>query len=368
MLMRTVSRGFLMILRLVTIILLVQSWTGCLAEAAIIVVEHREVETDIDDVIPLAVRKVTETDVNNAQTDNSNWMEGRSPRDIIAEQEKDSDLCRIIQWIKNDQVPSEQQKRDYDTKLFQRTYDVGDANYRIDSATNVGESKKLRSPWQGPYLVIKVISPVLYRIQKRKKALVVHHDKLKPCEDKVLPKWLKYARHRLSLGVSQENEEFDIMIQDPDIGHYLSVLFQDEIPDNDLFMICSGSSGNYGQITNESPVQGVDVNNQVIDTPGSIHSPVVDAESTGACPFCVTGSAGKKECEHHYSFISRMASIERELEYDVREEIELEGNRTVVIMGKEMEVLDEMVEEDPKALSMSTVPTEGQTPSQTCIG
>ncbi|CAC5398294.1 tatD [Mytilus coruscus] len=44
-----------------------------------------------------------------------------------------------------------------------------------------------------------------------------------------------------------------------------------------------------------------------------------------------------------------MASIERELEYDVGEEIELERNRTVVIMGKEMEVLDEMIEEDPKA-------------------
>ncbi|CAC5398293.1 unnamed protein product [Mytilus coruscus] len=343
-------------------------------------------ETDIDDVISLAVRKVAETDVNNAQTDQCNWMEGRSPRDIIAEQE-DSDLCRIIQWLKKDQVPSEfelqlcspaakhwwscnsqlkfkdgvlvyewldivppkllvmvpksmkqkvlinchntkiaghfgqqktynrlksrfmwhdlkqvmeevhsnvreniqsaqfRQKRDYDTKLFQRTYDVGDAVYRIDSTTKIGESKKLR-------------------IQKRKKALVVHHDKLKPCEDRVLPKWLKYARHRLSLGVPQENEDFDIMIQDPDIGHDLSVLLPNENPENDLTIICSGSSGNYDQITNGSSVQDVDVNNQVIDTPGSIHSPVVDAEAISSCPFCVTGSAGKKECEHHYRVVS----------------------------------------------------------------
>ncbi|VDI68082.1 Hypothetical predicted protein [Mytilus galloprovincialis] len=201
---------------------------------------------------------------------------------------------------------------------------LGDAVYRIDSATKVGESKKLRSPWQGPYLVHQShISPVLYRIQKRKKALVVHHDKLKPCEDKVLPKWLKYARHRLSLGVSQENEEFNIMIQDPDIGHRLSVLFHDQIPDNDLYMICSGSSGNYGQITNESPVQDVDI------------------------------------------FISRMASIEREAgKYDVREEIELEGNRTVVIMGKEMEVLDEMVEEDPKAPQCLLCPLKARHPAR----
>ncbi|VDI12063.1 Hypothetical predicted protein [Mytilus galloprovincialis] len=113
------------------------------------------------------------------------------------------DLKQVMEEVhsivrENIQSAQFRQKRDYDTKLFQRTYDVGDAVYRIDSATKVGESKKLRSPWQGPYLVIKVISPVLYRIQKRKKALVVHHDKLKPCEDRVLPKWLKYTKHRLS--------------------------------------------------------------------------------------------------------------------------------------------------------------------------
>ena len=38
------------------------------------------------------------------------------------------------------------QKRDYDVKLFQKTYNIGDVVYRIDSTTRVGQSKKLRSP------------------------------------------------------------------------------------------------------------------------------------------------------------------------------------------------------------------------------
>ncbi|CAG2185742.1 tatD [Mytilus edulis] len=59
-----------------------------------------------------------------------------------------------------------------------------------------------------------------------------------------------------------------------------------------------------------------------------------------------------------------MASIERELEYDVREEIELEGNRTVVIMGKEMEVLDEMVEVDPKAPQCLLCPLKARHPAR----
>ena len=61
------------------------------------------------------------------------------------------DLKQVMEEVhsivrENIQSAQFRQKRDYDTKLFQRTYDVGDAVYRIDSATKVGESKKLRSP------------------------------------------------------------------------------------------------------------------------------------------------------------------------------------------------------------------------------
>ena len=46
-------------------------------------------------------------------------------------------------------------------------------------------------PWEGPYLVVKVMSDVTYRIQKssRSKPQVVHTDRLKPYEGPKLKPW-----------------------------------------------------------------------------------------------------------------------------------------------------------------------------------
>ncbi|CAG2257817.1 unnamed protein product [Mytilus edulis] len=118
------------------------------------------------------------------------------------------------------------QKRDYDVKLNHRVYNKGDIVYRIDSATKIGESKKLRAPWQGPYLIVEVLSSVLYKMRTRKRELTIHHDQLKPCLDRIIPPWLKYMRHRLlqgevdySLGIGQTEEEN---------SHDLSQLFKDD--------------------------------------------------------------------------------------------------------------------------------------------
>ncbi|CAC5417339.1 unnamed protein product [Mytilus coruscus] len=86
------------------------------------------------------------------------------------------------------------QKRDYDVKLYHRIYNKGD---KIDSTTEIGESKKLRASWQGPYLIAEVLSSVLYKMRTRKRELTIHHDQLKPCSDRSIPQWLKYMRHRL---------------------------------------------------------------------------------------------------------------------------------------------------------------------------
>ncbi|CAC5368235.1 unnamed protein product [Mytilus coruscus] len=106
------------------------------------------------------------------------------------------------------------QKRDYDVKLNHRIYNKGDIVYRIDSATKIGESKKLRAPWQGPYLIVDVLSSVLYKMRTRKRELTIHHDQLKPCSDRNIPQWLKYMRHRhlqgevdYSLGIDQTEKE-----------------------------------------------------------------------------------------------------------------------------------------------------------------
>jgi hypothetical protein len=113
-----------------------------------------------------------------------------------------TDLNKILQEAyqtvrKNLHVVQERQKKQYDKKIRECNYAKGDFVYKLVCATKVGESNKLRPIFQGPYLVTKVISPALYRIDDRKKSVVVHHDKLSRCMDRQVPFWLRKKRHDL---------------------------------------------------------------------------------------------------------------------------------------------------------------------------
>ena len=120
------------------------------------------------------------------------------------------------------------QKKDYDLKVLKRKYNVGDLVYLIDSSSKVGQSNKLKPIWNGPYLVIKVISPVLFRIKGRKREVVVHHDRLKPkCLDRSIPMWMRRLRHRvLDLDKTLPYEE-----DDDELG--LTTLFEPPQPQQD---------------------------------------------------------------------------------------------------------------------------------------
>ena len=59
------------------------------------------------------------------------------------------------------------QKRDYDMKLKVDSYEVGDIVYVIDSAKKVGVSPKLQPVWKGPYVISRVISPILFVVAGR---------------------------------------------------------------------------------------------------------------------------------------------------------------------------------------------------------
>ncbi len=51
-----------------------------------------------------------------------------------------------------------------------------------------GNSRKLNSPWVGPYKVVKCISDMVYRIQDTRtprKRIVVHFDRLKSCNERM---------------------------------------------------------------------------------------------------------------------------------------------------------------------------------------
>ena len=77
------------------------------------------------------------------------------------------------------------QQRNYDLKLQETHYEVGDFIYWLNGASKTGESKKLKPVWV-----------VLFRVKDHKEC-VLHHDHLKWCEDCHIPLWLCKLCHSL---------------------------------------------------------------------------------------------------------------------------------------------------------------------------
>ena len=77
----------------------------------------------------------------------------------------------------------ERQKELYNRKVHGDEYQVGDLVWLHNPVIPKGAKRKLHCPWTGPYRVVKKLSTVVYRIQdtNRRKRLVVHFDRLKPC-------------------------------------------------------------------------------------------------------------------------------------------------------------------------------------------
>ena len=89
------------------------------------------------------------------------------------------------------------QKRDYDIHARSAKYAVRDVVLLMNSATRVGQSKKLAPLWKEPFIIMQVIPPVLYQIASSKKEWVVHHDRLRRCDNDPLPLWLRRKRHTM---------------------------------------------------------------------------------------------------------------------------------------------------------------------------
>ncbi|XP_060064941.1 uncharacterized protein LOC132545285 [Ylistrum balloti] len=110
------------------------------------------------------------------------------------------------------------QKRLYDVKLVEQQYDDGGVVYRLEESSRTGVSKKLLSPWRGPYVVTQS-EPPLYSVRDcRGKELTSHHDKLKRCTDRDVPLWVSRLRSNLhrtaaqaaSAGLESDEESEDV--------------------------------------------------------------------------------------------------------------------------------------------------------------
>lgn len=85
------------------------------------------------------------------------------------------------------------QKRIYNLRLSESHFEEGDLLSVLGSSTKIGQSKKLRSPWKGPFLVIDC-RPTLYTVKDQKK--VLQHGRLKLSQDRSIPVWLRRIRNK----------------------------------------------------------------------------------------------------------------------------------------------------------------------------
>lgn len=87
---------------------------------------------------------------------------------------------------------AERQKRNYDKRVSSKPFRVGDSVWLHNVRRKKGRNPKLDCPWEGPHLVVSVLSDVTYRIQKsrRAKAKVIHADRLKPYLGPALRSWI----------------------------------------------------------------------------------------------------------------------------------------------------------------------------------
>ena len=101
-------------------------------------------------------------------------------------------LDRVHQFAREHlQLMSDKMKQRYDPLLECRPLEAGDAVWLHDSARKKGLSPKLQRPWQGPYIVIKHINDLVYRIKLGPKAKpkVVHRNRLWKYTGENIPTW-----------------------------------------------------------------------------------------------------------------------------------------------------------------------------------
>ena len=116
-------------------------------------------------------------------------MFGRQPNHQLEVSEYVRDLRDTLEEVHEHarehlRTAQKRQKDYYDQRIAGEQIKVGDRVFLHDPAVKKGQTKKLHSPWQGPYIVMTKIGDVTYRIQAEdnpRKRKVVHFNRLKLC-------------------------------------------------------------------------------------------------------------------------------------------------------------------------------------------
>jgi hypothetical protein len=84
----------------------------------------------------------------------------------------------------NNQKAHQKNKAYYDKKAKERKFEVNDKVYLLCPARKPGRCHMFRSFWQGPFIVVKKLSDMSYKIvDKKGKEFVVHISCLKKSKD-----------------------------------------------------------------------------------------------------------------------------------------------------------------------------------------
>ena len=105
---------------------------------------------------------------------------------------------------------SNRQKAAYDKRAVVHPYKPGDMVWLQNQVKKKGLSLKLSQHWIGPYKVMDKLSDVTYRIKKEPigKHKVVHHNRLKPYCERMVPKTVKKKKTRVRIEIRDRYPTF----------------------------------------------------------------------------------------------------------------------------------------------------------------
>ena len=93
-------------------------------------------------------------------------------------------------------------------RIAEHKYKCGDLVLKRVKGVEPGRCKKLQALWHGPWVVVEAISPALYKIKDRRRTAIVHHDMIKECRDRVIPRWVSALKRELGIEDIQAESVF----------------------------------------------------------------------------------------------------------------------------------------------------------------
>ena len=135
------------------------------------------------------------------------------------------------------------QKRYHDARGTGNGFGIGDRVWLFNSATKKGESRKLQSPWLGPFVILDKLSDVNYKIGAENglgRKQIVHYNRLKFCKTQKIKNDLEQVHGQIDHADDEDDDsdknsyvpdETDLMYaHDPPVFEYESPNPDRELP------------------------------------------------------------------------------------------------------------------------------------------